>query len=565
MNTLKYNSAILLIICIGILNVNSQTIPSTKASIEGFNDAPKLIVGIVIDQMRADYISRFWNKFSERGFKRLVNGGYLCENNYINYTQSETGPGHAAIYTGTTPSINGIVSNDWYSREKNDRVYCVDDFSRESVGTVLIDSNGKKSPANLLSNTIGDQLHLATNFKSKVIAISLKDRGAVLPGGFTSNGTFWYDNVNGKFITSDYYMDTLAPWVIKFNDRKVADSLMKLTWLPSLDIDKYSESTPDDVPYEGVLNSNVLELNKHTFPYYLNKDTLRKTKYKTLRVTPYGNTLLKEFALAALRYEELGKHSATDLFAISFSSTDYVGHNFGINSIELEDTYIKLDKDIAEILDYLEANIGKENLLIFLTADHGAANNVYYSKDHHIPAGLFDSKITEELLKAYLKEKFGVDNLILKFTNLNVYLNQKLIDEKKLSLYEIETAVANFLLKCEGVAYANIAFEIPIFENTYAFHKWIKNDYNAARSGDVLITLLPNWMEWGNTGTTHGSPYNYDTHIPLIFYGWKVVNGTYLPEVNITDIAPTIAHLLNIQPPNGCSGKPIPVPLNGSR
>ncbi len=543
MNTMKRISlGILLLLNIGLV-VAQNNVGKDLQSLhnEGFNGAPKLVVGIVVDQMRADYISRFWNKFSDKGFKRLVNGGFLCENNNINYMQSETGPGHAAIYTGTTPSINGIVANDWYARDLDKMVYCV----------------GDSTPRNLLANTIGDQLHLATNFSSKVISVSIKDRAAILPGGFTSNGSYWWDALSGNFITSNYYSKDLPKWLKTFNDRKLAANYLSQTWNTSLPIEQYNESTADDVPYEGTIFEGEL---KPVFPHVLSN--YKGKGFAPVINSPFGNTLVKELAMETIKAEQLGKGKYPDLLAVSFSSTDYVGHTFGINSLEIEDTYIKLDKDIGEFLDFLEATIGKQNLLLFLSADHGAANNVKYALDHKMPAGFFDSKQTLELLKSHLKDKFNVDNLVLNCSNLNVYLNLKLIDEKKLSLYEVETDVANYLLKCEGVAYANIAYEITIFDNGYAFHKMIKNDYNAARSGDVMFVLKQGWMEARRTtGTTHGSPYNYDTHIPLIFYGWKVANGSYLPEVNITDIAPTIAHLLNIQAPNGCNGKPIPVPL----
>ncbi len=537
---MKISHKYLVILALMLLKNFQVADAQSAADRQGFNGAPKLVVGVVVDQMRADYISRFWNKFSDKGFKRLVSQGFLCENNNINYSASETGPGHAAIYTGTTPSINGIISNDWYSRNLDKMVYCV----------------GDSTPKNLLSNTITDQLRLATNFTSKVISISLKDRAAILPGGFTSNGSYWYDAATGKFITSSYYMKEIPTWLNAFNERKLPAQYLKQTWNTSLPIEQYTESTADDTPYEEVLfEGEAQPIFPHVLANYKGKG------YKVINSTPFGNTLIKELACEAIKSENLGKGKTPDFLAVSFSSTDYVGHDFGINSIELEDTYLKLDKDLGDFLDYLDATIGKENTLLFLTADHGAENNVKYNLDHNIPAGLFDAKLITDLLKTFLNAKFGVEGLLLNFSNQNVYLNLKLIEEKKLSLYDIETAVANFLLKCDGVAYTNIAFEVTVFDNNYAYQKFIKNDYNAARSGDVMFTLLPGWMEWKSTGTTHGSPYNYDTHIPLIFYGWKVKAGDYLPNVNITDIAPTIANLLNIQAPSGCLGNAIPIPL----
>lgn len=546
-----YKSKIYLLIGMVMINLSysckhHSTYPETP---------PKLVVGIVVDQMRADYINRFWNKFGNNGFKRMVKQGFLCENANINYYQTETGPGHSAIYTGTTPSLNGIVANDWFSREIDKSMYCVSDSTVIPTGSVS--KNGKMSPKNLISNTITDELHLSSNFESKVIAISLKDRAAILPGGHSANAAYWFDPTCGYFISSSYYMNWLPKWVTTFNDRKLPSKYLDSSWTTSLPIDQYTESTADDNFYEGLLENGE---TKPVFPHNL-KSVLNQN-YQVLLKTPFGNSLLKEFAIETIKAEKLGKGKSTDFLAVSFSSTDYVGHNYGINSIELEDTYIKLDKELGEFFDFLDSYLGKNNVLIFLTADHGATSNVQYALDHKMPAGLFDSKQVIDSLKSKLNQVYGNGDFVSAYINQNLYLNHKLIEEKKLSLPDVQNTVANILLKSKGVANTSVAGNIIVSENSSGLKKQIENGYNKSRSGDVIVTLLPGWMEWGKTtGTTHGSPYTYDTHIPLIFYGWKVKNGTYLPNVSITDIAPTIASLLNIQPPNSCTGKAIPVPL----
>jgi predicted AlkP superfamily pyrophosphatase or phosphodiesterase len=541
----------LLLIAIFIITINF----SCKHHPSYPQTPPKLVVGIVVDQMRADYINRFWNKFGNNGFKRMVKQGFLCENTNINYFQTETGPGHSAIYTGTTPSLNGIVANDWFSREIDKSMYCVSDSTVVSAGSTS--KYGKMSPKNLISNTITDELHLASNFESKVIAISLKDRAAILPGGHTANAAYWFDPSNGYFISSSYYMHWLPKWVTTFNDRKLPSKYLDSSWTTSLPIDQYTESTADDNFYEGLLENGE---SKPVFPH--NLKSVWNQNYQVLLKTPFGNSLLFEFAMETIKAEQLGKGNATDFLAVSFSSTDYVGHNYGINSIELEDTYIKLDKELGEFFDFVDSYLGKNNVLFFLTADHGATSNVQYALDHKMPAGLFDSKPVIDTLKSKLFKIYGDTNLVSAYINQNLYLNHKVIEEKKLSLQEVQNTAANILLKAKGVANTTATGNLIVSDNSLGLTKQIENGFNKSRSGDVIVTLLPGWMEWGKTtGTTHGSPYTYDTHIPLIFYGWKVKNGTYLPNVSITDIAPTIASLLNIQPPNSCTGKAIPVPL----
>lgn len=514
---------------------------------------PKLVVGIVVDQMRYDYLIRFWDKYGEGGFKKLINEGYNCKNANYNYMPTYTGPGHASIYTGTTPENHGIISNTWYNKVANNSMYCTTDYLVNTVGSAS--SNGKMSPKNMLSTTITDELKLATNNKAKVIGISLKDRGAILPAGHRADAAYWYDGDNvGKWISSSFYMKELPKWVQNVNEINNANKYLNSQWETLLPISSYVESLADNNPYEGVFISESAPVFPHNLP------ALRDSNfnYSLIKSTPFGNTILKELALAAIKGEDLGKDDITDFLSISFSSTDYVGHQFGPMSVEIEDTYLRLDKDLAELLNYLTKNFEKDELLIFLTADHGAVNVPQYLIDNNLPAGYFDNtKLTNDL-KNYLKKEYDTDTLILNISNYQVFLNQEFIKNKNWNVEAIENAVARFLLTQKGVAKAVTASSLKSAEFTDRILANAQRGFHQGRSGDVLYVLESGWIPAGyTTGTTHGSPYNYDTHVPLLWYGAGVRKGASDDLVEIPDIAATIAALLEIQPPSACTGKPI--------
>jgi predicted AlkP superfamily pyrophosphatase or phosphodiesterase len=522
-------------------------------------ERPKLVVGIVIDQMRVDYLYRFYDKYGEGGFKRLLKQGFHCKNAHYNYVPTETAPGHASVYTGTTPANHGIVANDWFENGK--KMYCVNDSTQTPVGSKT--GVGNISPRNLLATTITDQLRLATNFKSKTYGISLKDRGAVLPAGHTANGAFWYDNTSGKFITSTYYYQELPPWVQKFNERKLADKYLKETWNPLLAIEKYTESSSDDNAYEQILPGKT----KPTFPYNLKemseqmaKGQLKRSPFELLPITPYGNTLVKELAIATLLDEKLGKGQTTDFLAVSFSSTDIIGHAFGINSIEIQDTYLRLDKDLEEFLEILDREIGEDNYLVFLTADHAGANTPRFLTDNKLPGGYMSIKKCVQSLETYLNSVYGQDAWVSYGSDKEIYLNRKLIAQKKLDLAEFQTTVANYLRDCEGVLDAFIAQDLERQEYTAGLRQFVQLGYYYRRSPDVTLVHKPGWLDnyWGKGGTTHGTPFGYDTHVPILFYGWKIPKGkTTIRRVAITDIAPTLTMLLNVQMPTSATGEPI--------
>ena len=520
-------------------------------SLTTFAQKPKLIVGIVVDQMRVDYLSRYESKFSEGGFKKLIKGGYFNKNANFNYVPTYTGPGHASIFTGSVPRVNGIISNDWYDKKTGKNIYCAQD---ETVTTVGSTSNaGKMSPRNMLTTTIGDEMRLATNMQAKVIGISQKDRASILPAGHTANAAYWYDGSNGAFITSTFYMQQLPLWVSAFNDKKLPEKYLSQDWTTLLPIASYSESLPDDNAFEGLFKGE----SKPVFPHKLAELKEKNKGLNMIRATPFGNSLTKDFALEAIKNEQLGADAVTDLLSVSFSSTDYVGHQYGINAIETEDTYLRLDKDLEELITYLEKNIGKDNFVIFLTADHGGAHNAAYLQSLKVPAGLIDEKGIEDAMKAHLKEVFG-DTLVMSFSNQQFFLNHTTLAKNKLKLKEVTMEAARFALTLEGVANAYSLYDVIASSqsNDVALSR-IYMGFNDVRSGDVILNYLPAYLDYGKTGTTHGAAYSYDTHVPLLWYGWKINQGSSYEAVNISDIAPTLSSFLDISFPNGCVGKPI--------
>lgn len=526
-----------------ILSVKAQT--STQLS------KPKLVVGIVVDQMRWDYLYRYYNIYkSDGGFKRFLNQGFTCENTFIPYTPTVTAAGHTCIYTGSVPAIHGMVGNEWYDRELKKEMYCAQDDSVQTVGSTGF--VGQMSPRNLLATTITDELRLATNFKSKVVGVAIKDRGAILPAGHAANAAYWYDGKTGNFVTSTYYMNDLPVWVQNFNKRKVVDSLYKLNWDLFLSKNIYSQYCSKDVePYE----SKPLGADQLSFPYNLSKFSGKD--YTKIASTPYGNTLTLEMAKAALLGEGLGKSGTTDFLAVSISSPDYIGHSFGPNSWEQLDDFARLDDALGKFFSFLDATIGKGEYVVFLSADHGVTQIPAYMKEHKLPAGLFNEQTVFAALEKSLQQTFDTDSIIMATDNYQLYLNHALLKEKNIDEEKVKSHIINYLLS--NTAISN-AFDITEVAETTLPEKqksMFANGYFPKRSGDIQFVLKPGYIDGFSTGTTHGLWNPYDAHIPLLFYGWGIKQGSTNRETYMTDIAPTLAALLHIQMPSGCVGKVI--------
>ena len=509
---------------------------------------PKLVVGLVIDQMRWDYLYRYSDLYGAGGFKRLLKDGFSAENSFIPYMPTYTAPGHTCIYTGSVPAIHGIVGNNWYNTELDKNVYCTDDSTVNTVGNT--GKAGKMSPANMWTTTITDELRLSNNFKSKVIGIAIKDRGAILPAGHSANAAYWYDA--GKWITSTHYMNNLPQWVSTFNNKDAAGNYMSKDWNTLLPLNKYDLSTADDKAFENTIKGEKTVV----FPHRLSAiDT--KDKYEAFRTTPFANTFTFDFAKAAIENEGLGKNNVTDFLAVSISSTDYIGHTFGPNSIEIEDTYLRLDKDIADFLNYLDAKLGKGNYMLFLSADHGVAHIPAFLNENKIPAGTFEDSDIAKGLNKEIEEKFGVKNAIKSVMNYQVYLNKKSIAEQGKDESEIKIFVINALREKDYVINVIELDELMNATLPAPQKEMMVNGYNPKRSGDIQFTTKPGYFDGGKKGTTHGLWNPYDAHIPCVFFGWGIKPGKTNRQTYMTDIAPTIAALLKIQMPSGCVGKVI--------
>lgn len=517
--------------------------------------SPKLVVGIVIDQMCYEYLYRYYDKFCDNGFRKLMVEGTNCRNTQYNYVPTYTGPGHASIYTGTTPSNHGIVANDWFESESGNLINCVDDKSVSSVGSNSIE--GECSPVNLKSYTVTDQLKL-TYPKAKVISMSIKDRGAILPGGHLSNGSYWFDYSVGKFITSTFFMDDLPKWVKEFNEKEYPRKSMNETWSTLLDISAYAESGPDDSPYEVLLPGK----SSPTFPYNLKEMSGTTPDYSIFTSTPFANTYLTDFALASLSNENLGKDEQTDVLCISFSSTDIAGHAFGPYSVELEDMYIRLDLELARLIKELELNVGKDEFTMFITADHAVVPVPQYLMDKKLPGGYVYEKKAIEVLKQDILKEFG-HQLILEVENNNVYLDNKLINDNKLNKSIIEKRICDAISTWKGVKAIYTADELMDGASNDIWEEMVSLGYNSKESGDIIFLLEPGYLpksedtEKSHKGTSHGSAFNYDSHVPLLWYGKGIPQQEIFRRINITDIAATLTHILYLQRTGAMTGEPI--------
>ncbi|QJD96701.1 alkaline phosphatase family protein [Mucilaginibacter robiniae] len=509
---------------------------------------PKLVVGIVVDQMRWDYLYRYYDRYQAGGFKRMLNEGFTCENTNIDYLPTETAPGHSCIYTGSVPAIHGIAANNFYDQQTGRYWYCTEDTTVQSVGTSS--KAGVMSPRNLLASTITDELRLATNFHSKVIGIALKDRASILPAGHTPNGAYWFDDASGNFITSSYYMTDLPAWVKQFNSKKLPESYLSKTWNTLYPIDTYTQSTADNMLFEVVSRGDNAPVFPHSFTAH--------TDYGTIRATPFGNTLTADFAKAAIDAEHLGSNTATDFLAISFSSTDYVGHQYGPNSIEAEDVYLRLDNELSSLFTYLDAKVGRGNYVAFLTADHGAAHNATFALSHNLPAGLWDGTAAARELNKMLEDKYKIKQAILSVENYQVNFNNREITKSNVSTYAIKQDCINWLAMQPGVMYAVDMQNVQAASIPAELREHIVNGYNAAHSGAIQVILKPGWYAGrSKSGASHGVSAPYDTHIPFVLMGWGIQHGSLVRPTHMTDITATVAALLHIQAPSGSIGIPV--------
>jgi predicted AlkP superfamily pyrophosphatase or phosphodiesterase len=530
-----------------IINISGQGayIPPEK---------PKLIVGIVVEQLRYDQLEKFRDRFSENGIRKLLNEGTYFKNASYDYMLTQSAPGHATIATGTEPSFHGITSDSWYVPLRNEMIFCTQDNTVNPVGGSF--EAGLHSPVNLIASTFSDELKMATNGKAKVFSIGLKESSAILSAGHSANGVYWYDNITGTWMSSTWYMDSLAAWVNDFNALRLPDSYLNNPWSLLKPKEEYNDCLPDSNGFETGFNGVAY------FPYDLKKISSKglinvKRDYSILRETPFGNSFTRDFAIRLIKEEKLGKHDMTDFLAISFSSTDYIGHRFGPSSVETGDAILRLDQDIEQLLNFLNDSIGKRNVLIYFTAAHGISEIPAVLQKNRVPAGYFKQTEALQLLKSYLDAVYGQGDWVKGYYEKQIFLNRVLIEDAKIPLEDIQKKVSRFMVQFSGVAsaYPYIAFEANDFSNGHL--KKIVNSFTPQRSGDVIITLNPGWIEKNDYVTDYNSPYEYDSHVPMIWYGWTVNRASVTRKVSLTDIAATLSSLCKVPYPNACTGEPL--------
>ncbi|MDC1237357.1 alkaline phosphatase family protein [Polaribacter sp.] len=510
---------------------------------------PKLVIGIVIDQMRYDYLTRFADRYGKGGFNRILKNGFSLENAHYNFIPTYTAVGHASIYAGTAPSNHGVISNNWYDKILKKSIYCVDDANYKTVGNDGL--VGQKSPHRLYTTTVADQLQLAQNMQGKTIGIAIKDRSAILPVGHTASAAYWYDAGNkNQWITSSFYMEELPDWVKEFNGNNKADDYLNQTWETLYDIKTYTQSRADDNVYENNLNGQ----EKPVFPKDLKKLREQNDNFSLIKTIPAGNTYTVDFAKAVIKGEQLGKSEFTDFLAVSFSSTDYVGHRYGVASVEIEDTYLRLDKDLAHFFNFLDTEVGKENYTLFLTADHAAVHVPSYLQSLKIPAHYISTKKLKKFLSDITQKYFNSKELIENVSNYQIFLDQEKIEALGFNKNTVAQRLADEVLSFDKIYKAVTARTLQTTNFTEGIMHALQQGYNPKFSGDVLMIPYPAALNYSRKGTSHGSGYSYDTHVPVIFYGNGIKKGASKKTYKIIDIAPTISNLLKIEAPNGTSG-----------
>jgi len=518
-------------------------------------DKPRLVIGIVVEQLKFDQLEKFRDRLGENGIKRLINEGTYFRNASFEYMLTQSAPGHATISTGTEPSSHGITSDNWYLPLKNELIYCTNDISVNPVGGSY--ESGLHSPKNLQASTFSDELEMSSNKKAKVFGIGLKESSAIFSAGHSANGAYWFDNTTGSFMSSTYYIDSLPGWVNDFNAMKFADSYLNSQWTLFRPVSYYTDCVADSNSFEKGFN------NKNYFPYDLKKMRSKgvfnaRNDYSLLRETPFGNSLTTSFAIRLIEKEGLGKDDVTDFLSICYSATDNIGHRFGPSSVEMGDAILRLDDEIKNLLTYVNDSIGKKNVLIYFTAAHGVSEIPTILESNRIPAGYFKQNQALQLLRSYLNAVYGEGDWIKGYSERQIFLNRTLIEDARLSLDDVQKKVARFLVQFSGVAaaYPYSAFEANDFGNGNL--KKILNNFSPQRSGDIIVTLNPGWVEQEEDYVTnHNSPYEYDSHVPLIWYGWTVNRATVTRKVNMTDIAATLSSLCKVPFPNACTGEPM--------
>jgi len=518
-------------------------------------DKPRLVIGIIVEQLRYDQLERLWNDFPDNGLKRMVSEGTYYRNASVDYLSTQAAPGFATISTGASPSAHGITSDTWFHPFNDQMIFCVQDPEVSPVGGSF--ETGLFSPANLLSSTFADELQMASCGRAKVYGIGIREMGAIITAGHAADGAFWYDDRTGTWMTSTYYATRLPEWLMDLNAMLMPGQYLNNPW----------ETLIDPSLYPGCqIDSSSLEIGfdgQTWFPYDLKKLSTRgkllntTRDYSVLRETPFADDFTTDLALRLIDNEQLGQDEVTDYLAITYSATDYIGHRFGPSSVESTDAILRLDRNIARLLEKIDKSLGKKNVLVYFVSAHGVSEIPAVLEQSRIPSGYFRLNQSLQLLRSYLNAVYGQGDWVRGFFDNQIFLNRALIEDADISLEEIQKKVARFMVQFSGVAAAvpTTAFEMSDFAGGLLLK--MNNNFSQQRSGDVMIALNPGWIEKTDNVTGHNSPYEYDSHVPLIWFGWTASRSSITRSINTRDIAVTLSVLCRIPLPNASSGDPL--------
>lgn len=526
---------------IALLTLVTSTV---KASPLESRVKPKLVVNIVVGQMRYDYLLRFADNLSYKGFRSLIKNGSSCDQANYNFLNTSTPSALATISSGSNPSTHGVTGTQWFNYTTSSRVELLKNQETHTVGADEYDS--QLSPASLYAGTIADQIKSLSPY-SKVVSIAFDPLSAVLMGGYRGDVAYWVNHREGHFVTNNYYKPGLANWVKSFNQEERAKAYCKKPWALSK-----SEGL-----YKNIYRSAGSMVDSTTSSSALRTLASRKWSYDDLKVSPYANTLISDFAIESIINEGLGQDDHTDLLNVVYDPSRYIGEKYGTQSIEVEDCFYKMDMEIATLIDYLSIHVGRESLLVVITSDHGASEPII--EGSKMPSGKFNAKQFSVLVNGFVGAKLGGDQRwVLDFIDNQVYLDRRLINQKGHDLEEIQNDVAAFAVQFSGVAQAFTATSLQQGHFSSGVMGQAQNSYFQRHSGDVILNLLPGWIvDDADKLSDSGTAYNYDTHVPLIFWGGMVTNQDVLRAVDLTDVASTIAYIVGCAAPNATTGSPI--------
>lgn len=477
---------------------------------------PKLVLAIAVDQFRYDYLLRFRGEYTE-GLDRLLTHGAVFTNAYYEHFPTITAVGHSTFLSGALPSVSGIVGNEWYERETGKTVASITDDSVKVLGGT---GDGGASPRRLLVSTLGDELKMANGSQSRVIGVSIKDRAAILPSGHMADGAFWFDAKNGNFVSSTYYFSEMPGWAGEFNAARLPDRYKGAAWM------------------------------NHKMP-----DEAGSKLYNAELDSPFANELIEQFAERAIDGEKLGQRGVTDVLAISFSANDHVGHAVGPDAPEVHDISVKTDQVIGKLFQYLDGRVGMQNVVVLLTADHGVSPVPEVNQARRMPGGRMAAAIIKDTVQAALAKKYGEGNWVVSPGEYAIYLNLDLIREKNLDRSAVNQTAAEAALTIPHVvrAYTREQLMHGAVQDDLVGHRMM-NAFNVRRSADLFVLLEPYWLS-GAHGTSHGTPYGYDAHVPVILMGPGIKAGHFDQTIAVNDVAPTLATLLGVETPSGSSGR----------